>query len=141
MVPTEHYEIWLKVVAKLRADHKDKSAAELVHDLDANGKQLGCIRSIGYAAGQISTLVIPSPELRTRWSDPEQRAISRFASTAVGASSRFLPSPRLCDTQYVLPDTIRIPPISNHRQPGDLLLPRLLLGQMSVRSNDGHLTK
>lgn len=49
-------------------------AAHLVYELDPDGRQLRCIRYTDYAAEKIRTLVLTAPELRARWSNPEQRA-------------------------------------------------------------------
>jgi type I restriction enzyme, R subunit len=49
-------------------------AAELVHELDADGKQLRVIKLTDYTAEKVRTLCAGPDELRARWSDARQRA-------------------------------------------------------------------
>ena len=48
-------------------------AAELVHELDADGKQLRVVRLTDYTAEKVRTLCASSEELRARWADAGQR--------------------------------------------------------------------
>jgi type I restriction enzyme R subunit len=49
-------------------------AAELVHELDADGKQLRVIKLTDYTAEKVRTLCAGPDELRARWSDAGRRA-------------------------------------------------------------------
>ncbi len=49
-------------------------AAQLVYELDPDGKQLRVIRYTEYAAEKVRTLCPTAPELRAQWSDPVKRA-------------------------------------------------------------------
>jgi type I restriction enzyme R subunit len=49
-------------------------AAELVHELDADGKQLRVIKLTDYTAEKVRTLCTGPDELRARWADTSQRA-------------------------------------------------------------------
>ena len=49
-------------------------AAELVHELDADGKQLRVVKLTDYTAEKVRTLCASSDELRARWADAGQRA-------------------------------------------------------------------
>jgi type I restriction enzyme R subunit len=49
-------------------------AAELVHELDADGKQLRVIRLTDYTAEKVRALCANPEELRARWADAGQRA-------------------------------------------------------------------
>jgi type I restriction enzyme, R subunit len=49
-------------------------AAELVHELDADGKQLRVVKLTDYTAEKVRTLCASSDELRLRWQVAEQRA-------------------------------------------------------------------
>jgi type I restriction enzyme R subunit len=49
-------------------------AAELVHELDPDGKQLRVIKLTDYTAEKVRTLCASPDELRARWSDAGQRA-------------------------------------------------------------------
>jgi len=49
-------------------------AAELVHELDADGKQLRVIKLTDYTAEKVRTLCAGPEELRARWADVGQRA-------------------------------------------------------------------
>lgn len=49
-------------------------AAELVHELDADGKQLRVVKLTDYTAEKVRTLCASPDELRTRWADAGQRA-------------------------------------------------------------------
>jgi type I restriction enzyme R subunit len=49
-------------------------AAHLVHELDADGKQLRIVRFTDYTAEKVRTLYPSAAELRAHWSDPEGRA-------------------------------------------------------------------
>ena len=49
-------------------------AAELVHDLDADGKQLRVVKLTDYTAEKVRTLCASPDELRARWADTGQRA-------------------------------------------------------------------
>ena len=48
--------------------------AELVHELDADGKQLRVVKLTDYTAEKVRTLCTSPDELRVRWADAEQRA-------------------------------------------------------------------
>jgi type I restriction enzyme R subunit len=48
--------------------------AELVHELDADGKQLRVVKLTDYTAEKVRSLCADPEELRTRWADLEQRA-------------------------------------------------------------------
>lgn len=49
-------------------------AAELVHELDADGKQLRVIKLTDYTSEKVRTLCASPEELRARWADAGQRA-------------------------------------------------------------------
>jgi type I restriction enzyme R subunit len=49
-------------------------AAELVHELDADGKQLRVVKLTDYTAEKVRTLCASQDELRARWADAGQRA-------------------------------------------------------------------
>jgi type I restriction enzyme R subunit len=49
-------------------------AAELVHELDADGKQLRVVKLTDYTAKSVRTLCTGPDELRARWADSGQRA-------------------------------------------------------------------
>ncbi len=49
-------------------------AAELVHELDADGKQLRVVKLTDYTAEKVRTLCTGLEDLRARWADSEQRA-------------------------------------------------------------------
>ena len=49
-------------------------AAELVHELDADGRQLRVIKLTDYTAEKVRTLCTDPDELRARWADASQRA-------------------------------------------------------------------
>jgi type I restriction enzyme R subunit len=49
-------------------------AAELVHELDADGKQLRVVKLTDYTAEKVRTLCTGPEDLRARWADTEQRA-------------------------------------------------------------------
>jgi type I restriction enzyme, R subunit len=49
-------------------------ATELVYELDSDGKQLRVVKLTDYTAEKVRTLCAGPDELRTRWSDPQQRA-------------------------------------------------------------------
>jgi type I restriction enzyme R subunit len=123
MQPAAQSEKWLKVAANLRADRKHNLAphkpllplvaAELVHDLDADGKQLRVVkltddtfprprerergvanrmRDVGnktrYTAEKVRTLCASPDELRPRWADAGQRNFSLSASNGERAGVR-----------------------------------------------------
>jgi type I restriction enzyme, R subunit len=48
--------------------------SELVHELDADGKQLRVVKLTDYTAEKVRTLCASPDELRIRWSDARQRA-------------------------------------------------------------------
>jgi type I restriction enzyme R subunit len=48
--------------------------AELVHELDSDGKQLRVVKLTDYTAEKVRTLCASPDELRTRWADAGQRA-------------------------------------------------------------------
>ena len=48
-------------------------AAEVVHELDADGKQLRVVRYTDYAAEKVRTLCLTAAELRKQWADPDGR--------------------------------------------------------------------
>jgi type I restriction enzyme R subunit len=49
-------------------------ATELVHELDADGKQLRVVKLTDYAGEKVRTLFASAEEFRASWSDGEQRA-------------------------------------------------------------------
>ena len=49
-------------------------AAELVHELDADGRQLRVVKLTDYTAEKVRTLCASPDELRARWADAGQRA-------------------------------------------------------------------
>ncbi|MGA2178071.1 MAG: DEAD/DEAH box helicase family protein [Verrucomicrobiota bacterium] len=49
-------------------------AAELVHELDSDGKQLRVVKLTDYTAEKVRTLCASPDELRARWADAGQRA-------------------------------------------------------------------
>lgn len=49
-------------------------AAELVHELDADGKQLRVVKLTDYTAEKVRTLCASPEDLRARWADAGQRA-------------------------------------------------------------------
>jgi type I restriction enzyme R subunit len=49
-------------------------AAHLVHELDADGKQLRVVAFADYTAEKVRTLYPSAAEIQKRWADPEQRA-------------------------------------------------------------------
>ncbi|MDR0882676.1 MAG: DEAD/DEAH box helicase family protein [Candidatus Adiutrix sp.] len=48
--------------------------AELVHELDADGKQLRVVKLTDYTAEKVRTICADQDDLRTRWADGAQRA-------------------------------------------------------------------
>ena len=50
-------------------------AAELVHELDADGKQLRVVKLTDYTAEKVRTICTGLEDLRARWADTEQRAV------------------------------------------------------------------
>jgi type I restriction enzyme R subunit len=60
-------------------------AAELVHELDADGKQLRVVKLTDYTAEKVRTLCATPDELRARWADAGQRAdiIYRLADRGI----------------------------------------------------------
>jgi len=49
-------------------------AAELVHELDADGKQLRVVKLTDYTAEKVRTICAGPDDLRARWSDADKRA-------------------------------------------------------------------
>lgn len=49
-------------------------AADLVYELDADGKQLRVVKLTDYTGDKVRSICPSSVELRARWSNPEQRA-------------------------------------------------------------------
>lgn len=49
-------------------------ASELVHELDADGKQLRVVKLTDYTAEKVRTICANAEELRSRWADLNQRA-------------------------------------------------------------------
>ncbi len=49
-------------------------AAELVHELDADGKQLRVVKLTDYTAEKVRTLCTGLEDLRARWADATERA-------------------------------------------------------------------
>ena len=49
-------------------------AADLVYELDADGKQLRVVKLTEYTGDKVRSICPSTAELRARWSDPEQRA-------------------------------------------------------------------
>jgi type I restriction enzyme R subunit len=64
-------------------------AAELVHELDADGKQLRVIKLTDYTAEKVRTLCANVDQLRARWSDASQRAeiIQQLAERGIDFAS------------------------------------------------------
>ena len=62
-------------------------AAELVHELDADGKQLRVVKLTDYTAEKVRTLCASPDELRARWADAGQRAdiIQQLAERGIQA--------------------------------------------------------
>jgi type I restriction enzyme R subunit len=62
----------------IRLDYFDgghvEIAAELVHELDADGKQICVVKLADYTAEKVRTLCASPDELRARWADAGQRA-------------------------------------------------------------------
>ena len=60
-------------------------AAELVHELDADGKQLRVVKLTDYTAEKVRTLCASPDELRARWADAGQRAdiVQRLAERGI----------------------------------------------------------
>ncbi|MBM3840553.1 MAG: hypothetical protein FJ398_21840 [Verrucomicrobia bacterium] len=56
------------------AEAEVEIAAELVHELDADGKQLRVVKLTDYTAEKVRTLCASPDELRARWADAGQRA-------------------------------------------------------------------
>ena len=164
-------------------------AADLVHELDPDGRQLRVVRYADFAAERLRALVPSAPELRRRWAEPAQRAeiIAALAERGVGFEqlaestgqpdadpfdllchlafnaplrtrreralaarrerkdfwSRYGPEARAIleelldkyaehgDAQFVLPDVLRVPPISGHGQPAEII--RLFGGPEALR--------
>lgn len=50
-------------------------AAHLVYELDADGKQLRVVKFTDYAGEKVRSMYPSADELRSRWSDPEQRKL------------------------------------------------------------------
>lgn len=70
-------------IVEPRTDHRRKFyfdggqveiAAQLVYELDPDGRQLRVVRYTDYAAAQVRTLVSSGHELRERWMEPASRA-------------------------------------------------------------------
>ena len=49
-------------------------AADLVYELDADGKQLRVVKLTDYTGDKVRSICLSAVELRARWSNPEQRA-------------------------------------------------------------------
>jgi type I restriction enzyme R subunit len=49
-------------------------AADLVYELDADGKQLRVVKLTDYTGDKVRSICLSTVELRARWSNPEQRA-------------------------------------------------------------------
>jgi type I restriction enzyme R subunit len=62
--------------------------AELVHELDADGKQLRVVKLTDYTAEKVRTLCTGPDDLRARWADLHQRAgiIQQFAERGIDFS-------------------------------------------------------
>jgi type I restriction enzyme R subunit len=164
-------------------------AADLVYELDPDGKQLRVVRYTDYVAAKVRTLCPTAPELRAQWSDPVKRSeiIRRleergvlFAELAEAAKQpeadpfdllchlafnaplrtrreraqrltesrqdffdRFGPEARQVlhellekyaehgDAQFLLPDVLKVPPLSAHGQVNDIV--RLFGGAEQLR--------
>ncbi len=164
-------------------------AAQLVYEIDPNGKQLRVVRYTDYAAETVRTLCPTTPELRAQWSDPAKRSeiIGRLAERGISFDelaeaakqpdadpfdllchiafnaplrtrreraqrlredrqdffSRYGPEARQIledllekyavygDTQFVLPDVLKVPPLSERGQVGDII--RLFGGSDRLR--------
>ncbi len=69
---------WRRAGARSRKFYFDggqvEIAAELVHELDPDGKQLRVIKLTDYTAEKVRTLCASPDELRARWADSGQRA-------------------------------------------------------------------
>ena len=55
-------------------------AADLVHELDADGKQLRVVKLTDYTAEKVRTLCTSPEDLRARWADADQRADNHRAT-------------------------------------------------------------
>jgi type I restriction enzyme, R subunit len=55
------------------AEAEVEIAAELVHELDADGKQLRVVKLTDYTAEKVRTLCDSPDELRARWADGNRR--------------------------------------------------------------------
>ena len=64
-------------------------AAELVHELDADGKQLRVVKLTDYTAEKVRTLCTSPDELRARWADADGRAeiIQQLAERGIDFAS------------------------------------------------------
>lgn len=64
-------------------------AAEMVHELDADGKQLRVVKLTDYTAEKVRTLCTSPDDLRTRWADAECRAeiIQQLAERGIDFAS------------------------------------------------------
>jgi len=60
-------------------------ATHLVYELDADGNQLRVIRYTQYAADKVRTMFPSAADLRSRWSDPDQRklVLEQLAENAI----------------------------------------------------------
>jgi hypothetical protein len=81
-------------------DGRGDIAAGLVHEVDADGKQLRVVKLTDYTAEKVRTLCASPDELRARWADVGQRAdiLQQLAErgidfATVAAHSRNFPHP------------------------------------------------
>jgi type I restriction enzyme R subunit len=109
-------------------------AAHLVYELDPNGRQLRVVRYTDYAAEAVRT-----PPLRTRRERAQQlkadkpSLFARYSPEARAVLEELLEKyAEPGDAQFVLPDVLRVPPISNHGQVAEIV--RLFGGVDQLRS-------
>lgn len=67
-------------------------AADMVYELDADGKQLRVVKFTDYTADKVRSMFTSVEELRSRWSTPEERAIVIQALAEKGISIEQLES-------------------------------------------------
>lgn len=108
-------------------------AAELVHELDADGKQLRVVKRTDYTAEKVRTLCTGLEDLRARWADSTERAASmdqladrgidfNTITTQAGKppEAREIPNDLLekyaidGEIQFTLPDVLKVAPIWRH---------------------------
>jgi hypothetical protein len=73
--PTNREQEWLRARKKIvQGKRSETSAAELVHELDSDGKQLRVVKHTDYTAEKVRALCASPDELRARWANAGQRA-------------------------------------------------------------------